>query len=132
MGTGRKADEMPVSERVASLIEDLRCHRPELHGVAMALRSLIFEVAPNVGEEVKYGGLLYSLGQAFCGIFVYRTHVTLEFGQGARLADPHGELLGQGKYRRHIKFSAVDEIAQRQARFYLAQALDALGGTDVR
>jgi hypothetical protein len=78
-----------------------------------------------VSEEVKYGGLLFSQGAPFCGVFSYTRHVSLEFGEGASLPDPHQVLEGAGKLRRHIKLGSLQDISDKHVGEYLVLALQA-------
>lgn len=83
--------------------------------ISQMLDELILKAAPKSTTVSKYGGVLYTLrpedkeGQ-FCGIFVYKNHVNLSFGNGASLKDPDGVLLGNGKFRRHINFESPDDV----------------------
>lgn len=81
------------------------------HPLLQALRAAVLSLDATVSEEVKYGGLLYSAGAPFCGLFCYSAHVSLEFSQGARLPDPGGCLLGDGKFRRHLKFKDLEDVS---------------------
>jgi hypothetical protein len=81
------------------------------------------KVGPGVTEEVKYGGLVFSSVQPFCGIFSYTAHASLEFSQGAVLADTVGVLEGRGKGRRHIKLRHVDDLRRCRIESYLDEAL---------
>lgn len=110
------------TDKVQALLQEVREHREELFPIVAHLRDVILAAAPSITEEVKYGGLLFSSGQSFCGVFPYKAHVTLEFSQGAALADPHGFLSGDGKYRRHIKLETVQDIETRRVAEYVASA----------
>ncbi|WP_426233457.1 DUF1801 domain-containing protein [Pararhizobium sp. DWP3-4] len=110
------------TDKVQALLQEVREHREELFPIVARLRDVILAAGPSITEEVKYGGLLFSSGQSFCGVFPYKAHVTLEFSQGAALADPHGFLSGDGKYRRHIKLETVQDIETRRVAEYVASA----------
>lgn len=111
--------------RITKLLDDIRLLQPERFELVQALRELILGLDPAVSEEVKYGGLLFSDGEPFCGVFSYAKHVSLEFGAGASLADTFNVLEGQGKLRRHIKLSSAQDIAEKHVREYLVSALSA-------
>ena len=115
---------MPT-ERISKLLEDLRLLDPERYELVQALRKIILALDPSISEEVKYGGILFSAGQPFCGIFAYSKHVSLEFGAGASLPDKFKVLEGEGKLRRHIKLSSAHDIAAKHVREYLVLALKA-------
>lgn len=102
--------------------EIARTHPPVLHAVAQRLRQMALQSGVGTQEEVKYGGILFAGQQSFCGVFVYAAHVTLEFGEGAALPDPDGELQGKGKGRRHLKFTTEDDAALSRAAHFIVLA----------
>lgn len=110
------------TDKVAILLQDVKEHREGLFPIVARLRDMVLAAGQSITEEVKYGGLLFSSGQSFCGVFSYKAHVTLEFSQGAALAEPYGFLSGDGKYRRHIKLEAVQDIETRRVSEYVASA----------
>ena len=118
---------MAINDRVEALLEDIRLVDPDQHALVSRLRAVILAVGPEVTEEVKYGGLLFSAGRPFCGVFAYRQHVSLEFSEGAGLADPGQVLEGTGKYRRHIKLRSVDDITGKQVGRYIEAAHESVG-----
>ena len=113
---------MPT-DRVEKLLQDIRLLGHERFELVQALRALILGLNASVSEEVKYGGLLFSAGKPFCGVFSYAKHVSLEFGEGAQFPDKFKVLEGEGKLRRHIKLSSVDDIPAKHVREYLLLAL---------
>jgi len=114
-----------TADRISKLLEDVRFLDQGRYELVQSLREIILGLAPSVTEEVKYGGILFSNGESFCGVFSYAKHVSLEFGAGGSLPDRYGVLEGGGKFRRHIKLTSVDEIAGKHVRKYLALALAA-------
>ncbi len=104
------------------MTEIARTHPPFLSVLAQRLRQMAKTSGTDTHEEVKYGGILFSGTHGFCGVFVYAAHVTLEFSEGASLADPQGELQGKGKGRRHLKFTSEDEAALSRAAHFIALA----------
>ncbi|MEX1167313.1 MAG: DUF1801 domain-containing protein [Hydrogenophaga sp.] len=119
-----KAQPVDVAQRVAHWLDDQRLVGEQRHALVMALRAAVLALAADVKEEVKYGGLLLSVkGTAFCGVFGYMAHVSLEFGQGAAMPDPAGVLEGAGKGRRHIKFRELADLQRCDLAAYLKQAL---------
>ncbi len=79
----------------------------------------------SISEEVKYGGILFSVEKPFCGIFSYAKHVSLEFGAGASLPDKFKVLEGEGKLRRHIKLLSAQDITKKHVSEYLLLTLKA-------
>lgn len=118
----RAAAPEPAAERVARWLDDLQMVNAERHALVQALRQSALAAGPGVTEEVKYGGLLFSAAQPFCGVFAYTAHVSLEFGQGAAMSDPAGVLEGAGKGRRHIKFRTLQDLQRCDLGAYLMQA----------
>jgi hypothetical protein len=111
--------------RVQALLDDIRLASEANFEIVSQLRALIQKTVPGASDEVKYGGFLFSAGVPFCGVFAYSGHVSLEFGSGAAMPDPHQVLQGSGKLRRHIKLSSVDDIAALHVADYLPLALAA-------
>ena len=79
----------------------------------------------TTSEEVKYGGILFTSGVQFGGVFAYKTHVTVEFGNGAKINDSFGFLEGTGKGRRHVKLLTISQIKDKKLAQYLSLALQA-------
>lgn len=97
----------------------------ELANLEMELIRLIETSLPNIQSENKYGGLLFKSGEGgkhFCGVFVYKNHVTIEFGDGYKLDDPTGALAGKGKYRRNLKFTSLNDLDTELLKGFLDQA----------
>ena len=115
---------MPA-DRVARLLEDIRLLDQTRFSLISALRELILGLSVSVSEEVKYGGLLFSAGKPFCGVFSYTGHVSLEFSAGASLPDKFRVLEGSGKLRRHIKLSSPQDIASKHVHDYFRLAFEA-------
>ncbi|GAA4796239.1 DUF1801 domain-containing protein [Lysobacter hankyongensis] len=109
-------------DKVQGLLQDLRITHPDLHAIVQAVRALAHDATPQCTERVMYGGILFAAPAQYCGVFAYSAHVSVEFGKGAELDDPHGVLEGNGKFRRHIKLSTLDDIASKHLKHYIAQA----------
>ena len=114
-----------TSDRISQLLEDLRLRDQTRFELMEALREIILGLDSSISEEVKYGGLLFSAEQSFCGIFSYTKHVSLEFTAGALLPDNFNVLEGKGKMRRHIKLSSMQDISGKHVQEYLLLALKA-------
>ena len=110
------------NDRVAALLQDLSLVNETNNALVQAVRKLVLGVGKDVTEEVKYGGILFSGSEAFCGVFAYTNHIALEFGDGANLPDAYGFLEGKGKQRRHIKLDTLEEIKTRQVAHYVQLA----------
>lgn len=114
-----------MTKTVQALLEDVRLLGEEQFAVVESVRALVRELVVPLKEEVKYGGIIFSSGVQFGGVFAYKEHVTVEFSQGARIADAEGFLEGTGKGRRHLKLRSVRDISSRKLAVYLPLALDA-------
>ena len=112
-------------EPVDDFLNELRRADEERHALVERVRKLIHDVGPRLREEVKYGGLLFSARSPVCGLFSYDRHLSLEFSQGATLADRHHVLEGEGKFRRHIKLHKIGDLFKKNVREYLDLALAA-------
>lgn len=117
------------SVRVEHFLEDLRLVGEDRFQLVSRLRNLILSVDPKITEEIKYGGILFSAGPPFCGIFSYANHVSLEFGRGAELPDKHRVLEGEGKLRRHIKLGSGQDLFRKNVREYVSLAIAAAGAS---
>ena len=93
-----------------------------------AVRALVRQKVKPLSEAVKYGGIMFSSGVSFCGVFAYKEHVSVEFGSGAKIQDELGFLEGTGKGRRHIKLREVGDISSKSLAKYLPLALKAARG----
>jgi hypothetical protein len=113
------------AERIAKLLEDIRLLSDDRFELVQSLRKRVLSLGSPVTEEVKYGGILFSAGKPFCGIFSYANHVSLEFSAGASLLDTHKVLEGDGKLRRHIKLATAQDIERKHVGDYLALAYKA-------
>lgn len=94
--------------------------------IVQHLQEMILQVMPEAMLINKYGGIVIEriAGQTdtqCCGYFAYTTHVSLEFTQGAKLADPESMLEGNGKHRRHIKLYRVEDVEAKQCVKFLKQ-----------
>jgi hypothetical protein len=117
-----------ATKSVQVLLEDIRLLSEERYEIAEAVRTLVKKLFKPFSEEVKYGGILFSSGVQFCGVFAYKEHVSVEFGEGARINDAFGHLEGTGKGRRHLKLRSVADIENKRLAQYLPLALEATKG----
>jgi len=113
------------TDRISKLLDDIRLLDSGRLEFVQALREIILGLDSSITEEVKYGGLLFSAEEPFCGVFSYAKHVSLEFGAGASLPDIFNVLEGEGKFRRHIKLTSVQDISEKHVREYLVLAFKA-------
>lgn len=94
---------------------------PEGRATAQALHKAVITAAPELEHTVKWGNLVYlHQGQHLLALVAHKSHVNLQFFNGAALAREHPELEGPGKGVRRLKFryrAPVDEaLVQRLVR----------------
>ncbi len=111
------------TKNVADFFDELGLTDPQKQQIALALRKEIKRLAEASEERIMYGGVLYYLDDAFCGIFSSKNHITLEFSEGYRFEDEAGILEGSGKFRRHIKFKQLSDIRDKHTAYYVEQAI---------
>ncbi|MGJ7543924.1 DUF1801 domain-containing protein [Variovorax sp. LT1R16] len=110
---------------VEALVEDIRLVSEERYETVQAVRTLIGKLVEPLSEEVKYGGILFSSGEQFGGVFAYRDHVSVEFSMGAAIIDPFAHLEGGGKLRRHLKLTSPADIESKRLVEYVPLAVKA-------
>lgn len=89
------------------------------------LRKLILSSDPAIIEDWKWGPNYYLNGMV-CGFWGFKNHVTLTFFQGALLKDKK-KLLSSNDgnvHNRHIKFTDVKQINEKDILELLFQAID--------
>lgn len=112
-----------MKKSVQTLLDDIRLLGDIQLETVEALRALVRRTIAPLEEEVKYGGIVFTSGLPFGGVFAYKEHVAFEFSRGADMVDPEGFLEGASKGRRHIKLRSVSDIADKQLAAYLPRAL---------
>ena len=114
-----------MAKSVDALLDEIRLLGESQAAIVNTARTLVKKTVTPVTEEVKYGGILFSSGVQFCGVFAYREHVSVEFGHGAKIPGMAHVLEGSGKGRRHIKLQTVADIATKELVVLLPLALKA-------
>ncbi|GAA4811010.1 hypothetical protein GCM10011365_13630 [Marinicella pacifica] len=114
-----------ATKSLQALLSDIRLLGGEQYSIVEAVRTLVKASFPDMVEEVKYGGILFSSGVQFCGVFAYKEHVSVELSMGAKIADTYGFLEGRGKGRRHLKLFTVVDVEEKRLAHYLPLALEA-------
>lgn len=114
-----------TKKSVQALLEDIRLVSEQNYEIVEAVRALVKQTFETTSEEVKYGGILFTSGIQFGGVFSYKAHVTVEFGSGSKITDTFGFLEGTGKGRRHVKLVSVGQIKDKKLAQYLSLALHA-------
>jgi len=113
------------NQSVQALLEDIRLVSEKNYEIVEAVRALVKKTIETALEEVKYGGILFTSGVQFGGVFAYKAHVSVEFRNGGKINDPFGFLEGMGRGRRHIKLLTISQIKDKKLAHYLLLALQA-------
>ena len=112
-----------MAKTVQDLLHDVRLLGEDQFQIVFAVREMMKQRVKNLTEEVKYGGIMFSDGTPFGGVFAYKDHVSVEFGHGAKINDTLGFLEGNGKGRRHIKLKAIDDLSGKKLDQYIPLAV---------
>ncbi len=120
---------MPKSSKVitAELEDFLSAFSPEVRNIALQLRELVLDLAPDAIEQIDTSAHLLGYGYAktyahlICVIILYGDYVNLGFPRGVDLDDPEGLLEGSGKKARHVKIRS-DEQTEAPGVLTLLQA----------
>ncbi len=116
---------MKTEKRIVELLRDFDLVHPELGKIIQSLRKKILSIAPNSKEKVMYGGIIFSIpNRMFCGLFLRKNHVSVEFDLGYLLIDTEKHLEGSGKYRRHLKIHNKEEVGIKQVESFIKQSLN--------
>ena len=116
--------KLSSDKKVNDFLSDLQSVSAEQYDCVNTIRALFFEANSKLSEEIKYGGLAFSLaGQLIGGIFPYRAHISIEFSNGAEFEDENNHLEGGGKKRRHLKIIKPNDIDQKNAMVFIEQAV---------
>ena len=125
------------------LLGYLTAYDPTIADLALALREIILEEAPNASEYIYqvytvavWFGFTGKMKDAwFCYVTTHAGHINLGFPYGAALPDPNRVLEGEGKTNRHIKFKSMSDLDRPFVRRYIQAAIEqvdpaaAAGGT---
>ena len=118
------------------LLKFLEAYDPAIGSIALALRQMVLEEAPDAPEMIydAYNAVAFGfsftgrLKEAFIHIASYAKHVNLGFNYGATLDDPHGALMGSGKQVRHIRISSAADLGRPYLQEYICAAIAQAGG----
>jgi len=113
------------------LLGFLEAYDRHISEVALALRQVVLEEAPDAEESVYrvytvaiWFGFSGKMKDMFCYIATNAKHVNLGFPRGTSLADPNGVLEGDGKAMRHIKFATLGDVERPFVRRYIQAAME--------
>jgi len=116
------------------LLSFLTAYDPSIADLALALRQIVLEEAPDASESVYqvytvaiWFGFSGKMKDMFCYIATNARHVNLGFPRGASLPDPNRVLQGDGKTMRHIKFASERDLERPFVRRYIQAAMEQVG-----
>ena len=114
---------MEANPRIDNFIQDLLFTNQDKGEITATLRKLVLAISSNVKEEIKYGGLVFvSDKRLFCGIFIRKNHISVEFDRGGEMQDPDNFLEGSGANRRHLKIFQKEGIKNQKTEYYIRQS----------
>jgi hypothetical protein len=98
--------------------------------IAAELRALIFRLAPDLTESIKWNMLCFAGRKGVCGISACQKHVSIAFSRGTELPDPAAlfDPAGEGNTNiRSIRLTSLEQLDRRafSAVLLAAVALDA-------
>jgi hypothetical protein len=120
--------ERPPDPRLIGFLE---AYDRNISDLALALREIILEEAPDASESVYqvytvaiWFGFSGKMKDMFCYIATNAGHVNLGFPRGTSLPDPNRVLEGDGKTMRHIKFASLRDVERPYVRRYIQAAME--------
>ncbi len=116
--------------RIGTIDDLLQITAESFQPIVMALREIVYDIAPNVCEEVRLGDRAASYGvgprkmiDGYAYIMPHNAWVNLGFYQGVDLADPEGLLEGTGAKMRHVKIRSLDDARRPEIRALIMAAI---------
>lgn len=83
---------------------------PELRDIVLEIRNIVASITPGATESQHSRGFSYyfkerggPVSAGICQIGIFSDHVRLGFIHGAFLPDPEGRLVGEPKYKKHLR-----------------------------
>lgn len=114
---------MSKNIEIEKLLQDFELVNPPLVFIMRSLRKMVRKIAPDSEEKIMYGGIIYSIPERmFCGLFLRKNHMSVEFDLGFLLNDDDKYLEGKGKYRRHLKIHNEDEIKIKKVEKFVKES----------
>lgn len=104
--------------------------KPDVRELALQLRELVLDMAPDALEQLDPAAHLIGFGYAetykhlICVIILYKDYVNLGFPRGVDLEDSEGLLEGSGRKARHVKIRTSEEVNSPGVLSLLQEAID--------
>ena len=121
---GVRMAPMSKAKTADALVKELK---PPARAVVQRLRAFVKKRAPQLDEQIKWGGVCWVGHGVVCYAHALQKHVDFGFFQGVRLKDPKRVLEGTGKFLRHVKVRASSEIREKEFSALLKQAVSVDG-----
>jgi hypothetical protein len=100
----------------------------ELRDIVLEIRNIVASVAPEATESQHSRGFSYyyqersgPVSAGICQVGVFQDHVRLGFIHGAFLPDPEGLLVGEPKYKKHVRLFHYKQVPWE----YIKQLIEA-------
>jgi hypothetical protein len=113
------------------LLVFLEAYDRHISDLALALREIVLEEAPDASESVYQiytVAIWFGFSEKMKDILFYKAtnakHVNLGFPRGTSLPDPNRVLEGDGKAMRHIKFASRADVERPLVRHYIRAAVE--------
>ena len=112
------------NDKVNGFLADIQFTSHKNLDRVILIRELFLKAKKNLNEDIKYGGLVFSISkELIAGVFSYKNHISIEFGNGVDFIDNDSILEGSGKQRRHIKIFKDSDIGDKKCDYYISQAI---------
>ena len=106
---------------------------PELRDIVLEIRNIVVSVTPDATESQHIRGFSYyhkerggPVSAGICQIGIFHDHIRLGFIHGAFLPDPDGLLVGEPKYKKHVRIYHYEGAPWE----YLRQLIEASSSFD--
>ncbi len=90
--------------------------------IVIELRAIVSTSSESLQEAIKWNVPTYSINANICSIVAHKRHVNLQIFFGAHIEDAN-LLDGVGKDMRHIKYTTIEDIDDKQIIKILNQAI---------
>jgi hypothetical protein len=115
---------MNPNQKINILLQDFDFVNPEFGKIVRILRKTVLSITPDSEEKVMYGGIIFTIpGRMFCGLFLRKKYVSVEFDLGYLLKDTEKHLEGSGQYRTHLKIFDKTDIKFKKTESFIFQSL---------
>ena len=112
------------NKEIQNFLNEIKIIDAEKYDSLIEMREIVLNTYPETNERIMYGGIMFfSKNEGFCGLFVRRNHISIEFSNGFLMKDPNKFLEGSGKFRRHLKIRSKEDINNKEVAFFVKQAL---------